>query len=326
MKFTFWIILLFPIFCFANPINVTASGKTYEEAKYNAFREAIEYKIGTVIVSEREQENLKLVRNNILAYSAGYVDKFKVVNVTDYGDKVQLVVDVWVSSSKLSDLLLSKPNNITIFENQRHATQHQTYLEERSRSDSLVWSVMRHYPQRAYNLEQLPYQLKVDHNRNLSLVIPYVMSWNQNFINSFNELMINIDSNASFFEKTPGNVSVQPIPHFFAVSSDKYKFNDLTHINAIRNHMQGNREVRVKLIMKNLNNQTIMDQCFYPRFLSGHQRSFYELGDPHRVRLYGATQEKYSVNVALPNNVSDSVLRGLYSIKLELVAHENCNI
>ena len=67
MKFTFLALLLFPILCLANPITVTVNGKTYEEAKYNAFREAIEYKIGTVVVSEREQENLKLVRNNVLA-------------------------------------------------------------------------------------------------------------------------------------------------------------------------------------------------------------------------------------------------------------------
>ncbi|MFN9901480.1 MAG: hypothetical protein ACK55Z_22395, partial [bacterium] len=81
--------------------------------------------------------------------------------------------------------------------------------------------------------------------------------------------------------------------------------------------MQGNREVRVKLLLKNLNNQVMMDQCFYPRFLSGHQRSFYALGDPHKIKLFGSVQEKYSVNVPLPNNVSDSILKGLYSIKLE---------
>jgi hypothetical protein len=326
MKFTFLIALLFPVFCLANPINVTATGKTYEEAKYNAFREAIEYKIGTVIVSEREQENLKLARNSILAYSAGYVDKFKVVSVIDNGDRVQLVVDVYVSSSRISDLILSKSNSATTFDSHRHTAQQETYIEERNGSDRLVWSVMRHYPKRAFDIEQLPYQLKVDNYRNLSLVIPYTISWNQNFINSFNELMNNIDSKAGFFQQKPGTVTVHPIPHFFAVSKDKYKFDDLTHINLIRNQMQGNREMRIKLTLRNLQNQVVMDQCFYPRFLSGYQRAFYDLGDPKKIKLFGSVQERHNINIPLPNNVSDSIIRGLYSIKLELVAHENCNI
>jgi hypothetical protein len=181
---------------------------------------------------------------------------------------------------------------------------------------------MRHYPKRAFDINQLPYQLKIDNNRNISLEIPYVVSWNQNFINSFNELMRNIDTRMGFFEHAPGNVSVHPIPHFFSIGKDSYKFNDLTHISMIKNHMQGNRELRIKVLMKNIKNQVVMDQCFYPRFLSGHQRAFYDLGDPNKIKLFGQVQEKYQITVPISNNVS----RDLTYIKLEVVAHENCNI
>ena len=311
---------------FNEVIQVTGEGRSFEEARHNAFRKAIEYKIGTVIVFEHEQENLKLIRNDILAYSAGYVDNFKIISSTYDGNKVKLVVDVWVAESKLSRIILSNTKNITAFENQRHAAQHETYLDERNRSDRLIWSVMRHYPKRAFDIDQLPYQLRVDSNRNLSLIVPYIISWNQNFINSFNELMSNIDVKISLFDKAPGNISVYPIPYFFVMGRENYKFNDLNHIASIKNHMLGNREIRIRVLMKDVKNKLVIDRCYYPRFLSGNQRSFYDLGDPNKIILFGQVREKYEIMIPISIDFPEIFIRELTYIKLDVVAHENCNI
>jgi Tfp pilus assembly protein PilZ len=50
-------------------LRTTGVGNTYEEAKNNAFKEAIEYRLGVVIASERETYNNR-TKEEILAYSS----------------------------------------------------------------------------------------------------------------------------------------------------------------------------------------------------------------------------------------------------------------
>ena len=63
-----------------NYLRTSGVGNTYEEAKNNAFREAIEYQVGVVIASERESYNDKLIKNEILAYSSAFVDEYKIIS------------------------------------------------------------------------------------------------------------------------------------------------------------------------------------------------------------------------------------------------------
>ena len=63
-----------PVFA-DDPIRTQGRGSTFEEAKNEAFRSAIEIKVGSAIVSEQETFNDK-VRDEIVNYSAGYVYKF----------------------------------------------------------------------------------------------------------------------------------------------------------------------------------------------------------------------------------------------------------
>jgi hypothetical protein len=76
-----------------NYIRSTGVGNTYEEAKTNAFKEAIEYHLGVVISSERESLKENLTKNDILAYSSGFVDEYKIISQQNIGNKVQLIVD-----------------------------------------------------------------------------------------------------------------------------------------------------------------------------------------------------------------------------------------
>jgi hypothetical protein len=76
--------LLWLVAPFANALQVSGEGATLEEAKLNAFRTAIEFAAGSVVVSERESHNYKLVRNEILVYSAGYVTDYKIISSVNF--------------------------------------------------------------------------------------------------------------------------------------------------------------------------------------------------------------------------------------------------
>jgi hypothetical protein len=90
----------------ANAIQVSGEGSTFEEAKLNAFKTAIEYEAGTVVVSERDNTNYKLVKNDILVYSSAYITNYKIINSFKSDNQYHVVVDVDVASNKIADRIL----------------------------------------------------------------------------------------------------------------------------------------------------------------------------------------------------------------------------
>ena len=74
-----------------NYITVTGTGSTFERAKQDAFREAVQIKVGSAVVSERMSTVDSLVKDDIIVHSAGYVDDFKVLNTSIINGKYQIV-------------------------------------------------------------------------------------------------------------------------------------------------------------------------------------------------------------------------------------------
>jgi len=139
---------------FDNYIRTTGIGHTYEEAKNNAFKEAIEYQVGVVIASERESYNEKLVKNEILAYSSAFVDEYKIISQQNIGNKVQLVIDVKLSLLRLSDRILSKGKDSKNLDGAKHNNQYKSFLENKQNGDRILASVLNDYPRRAYDIQQ----------------------------------------------------------------------------------------------------------------------------------------------------------------------------
>jgi len=168
-----------------NYFRSTGIGNTYEEAKHNAFKEAIEYQVGVVIASERESYNEKLIKNEILAYSSAFVDEYKIISQQNIGNKVQVVVDVKLSLLRLSDRILSKGKDSKNLDGAKHDNQYKSFLENKQNGDRILSSILNDYPRRAYDIKQSNYSVKIDTYRNLTLTIPYTLSWNKNYVASF---------------------------------------------------------------------------------------------------------------------------------------------
>ena len=93
---------------FANELRITGKGKTFDEAKQNAFRTAVEFKVGSVVTGERESYNSRLVRDEIIVYSAGYVERYKLIDQFMSGNEVIVIMDILVSDSKIAQRLLGQ--------------------------------------------------------------------------------------------------------------------------------------------------------------------------------------------------------------------------
>jgi len=253
-----------------NYIRVTGTGNSFDEAKQKAFQQAIEIKVGSFIDSERQTFNQKLVRDDIFVYSAGYVDDFKVVSQSTLGNKVVVTVDVLVASSKLSNRIISQGKSAGVFENRQHVTQYQTYLRNREDGDKLLDSVLNDYPQRAYNIAQHPYSLKVDADRRPYLWIPYTISWNFNYIESFRAVLdLLADGDTSFLAKSPGNVWImaKDPKDFILGKTTHHKFNDIIKMDKMTDTIGHFRRVSIRLKIYNLRGDAEVDKCYIPRFI-----------------------------------------------------------
>jgi len=306
----------------ASAIQVTGEGSTLEEAKQNAFKTAIEFEAGAVIVSERESNNYKLVRNEILVYSSGYISDFKIISSVKHGNQVKVLIDVQVASNKLADRILGVGKDAKNFDTDKHSNQYGSYLRGKQNGDRLLQQLLNDYPKKAYHLTQGVHQLKVDVNRNGIIEIPLELRWNYQFIESFNEaLKILEDGSNGLFQASPSNVTVmaKDPKDWVLGSKNHYKFNDMNTVSAITQTLQHNQP-RILVSIKNINNKVAFQQCYIPDSMSGKKPAFYDAST--HVVLYGNRIEKNKIYLNFVN--MHEVMKEIQSIELNIVADNNC--
>lgn len=307
-----------------HPIRVVGTGSTFDEAKNIGFRKAIEFRIGTMVLSERETNNLKLVRDQLFVYSSGYVDDFKIIDTISVGNQLKVVMDVYVSSSKLSERLLSPQGTKSTFNGTKHDVQYTTFIEERKNADKLVDTILKDYPKRAYKLEQLPYNIAIDGYRNIYINVLYNLYWDYNYLKTLNNVLSVVSDNksrtrtASVFiaSKAPGN---------FIGNGNTYYFDDLTIFYKLQNYFYVENEVRLKMLIKDYNHNIIHESCWAPGFLMEHASKFYST-ESKKLSItgngtldYGYLQLKVQENTVLYNRLKD-----IRSIELTVKANKDC--
>ena len=63
-------------------VQVEGQGSTFEDAKQQAFKIAVERAVGSLVLNETEVANQDVVRNDVIMYSSGMVEKYVIKNQT----------------------------------------------------------------------------------------------------------------------------------------------------------------------------------------------------------------------------------------------------
>jgi len=309
-----------------NYIRTTGVGNTYEEAKNNAFREAIEYQVGVVIASERESYNDKLVKNEILAYSSAFVDEYKIISQQTVGNKVQLVVDVKLSLLRLSDRIISKGKDSKNLDGVKHDSQYKSFLENKQNGDTILASVLNDYPRRAYDIQQSGYLLKGDAYRNLTLTIPYTLSWNPNYIASLNDaIKIVADGKPSLWSVEKG--FAQQYPATVRVGTEKYYFNEFVVPNQLLDAIMDWNEIRINMEIKDFYNRTQYSECFAPKQLHSRVGDYYNINYVKTINVgFNKTAgEQASIEMKIQQNSKlANIMNNLSTIELSVVPKKVC--
>jgi len=307
-------------------LRTTGVGNTYEEAKNNAFKEAIEYQVGVVIASERESYNDKLVKNEILAYSSAFVDEYKIISQQNIGNKIQVVVDVKLSLLRISDRILSKGKDSKNLDGAKHDNQYKSFLENKQNGDMILANVLNDYPRRAYDIKQSDYVVKIDPYRNLTLTIPYTLSWNPNYIASLNDaIKIVADGKPSVWTVEKG--IAQQYPSTVRVGSEKYYFNEFVIPNKLLDAVMDWNELRINMEIKDFYNKTQYTECFVPKQLHSRTGDYYNINYVKTINVgFNKTAgEKSSIEMKIHQNSKlADIMNNLSTIELSVVPKKVC--
>lgn len=303
-------LLAFP----AHAIVVTGEANSFEEAKHQAFKKAIDYEVGVIVDTERVTYDRELIHNQILTYSGGYVLDYKLVSHFYVRDQNihRVKLDVTVASSKLKNFLLSHAQYTGKFNGDTVRTQIDYYRKGLVDGDKLLINTLKYFPNQALNITMIDYAVVIDENRKIYLEIPYRLSWDQEFLDAFVELLYVFASD-------------QPSRHYVDIDRQRLYFYDRVFMNHIYNSLT--RLDFVEITLTNLRGDTLINSCV--------QNILY---DPERgwngnLALYSRSERNFKIHskkvidsyitVPITKEIYDT-LQDINQIKLEISPSKDC--
>ena len=303
-------------------LTVTGTGKTFEEAKQQAFRKAIEFKVGATVLSDVETQNYQRVKDEIYVYSAGYVDDYKVLGQENSASGITVMLNVSVAESKLKNRIIGSGKDSATFNGEQHAAQVGTYVQEKAQADRLFQKVLDGYPFKAYNVKQpKPYRIIMNDQRRPMIMVAYELSWNFEYLQSLRETLGTIEDCTNTWTRGC-NYKINVVakdPNDWVPKVTNYYFNDPIRNDQLHNWFIAGTP-RIVIDLYDMYNNRIHTTCYTPRFIWGGNEGFYHTGNQFRATIEGKTVETGYFGIPLALTTIEKTTR------LELsVQKGNCN-
>ena len=237
---------------------VIGEGATLIDAQDQARRQAITQVVGAIVDTERVVANRKLVVDQILTYSAGYIVKEVILEQYPVGERFFVKLDVEVKSSKLKDFVLSQSNsNNSVFNGNDIKLQIESYNKQLTDLKTLIFNTTKHYPSKAYNLIDLGYTTKVGkkyvgsgkYQDNIPyIIINYELSWVKGYLEALEEL-------AKIVQEPQAERDINFDGRVYQLS------NNVREMFAKNLKYSDMSEIAIEVNIYNQNNETIVHQC-----------------------------------------------------------------
>jgi len=288
-------------------IRVEATSSDFEKAKQQAFRLASEQVAGTVVLSEGELRNSNLDRNEIITYSSGLIDEYRMVSRTDAPGAVRVVVDVWITESVMAQRLLARSATEKGIDGPGLAVRSGSILEERQRGDAIFQAILRDFPRRAFDVKMSKHSIVMDPSRNLVLYADVEINWDRRYIAAFYDAAQKTGRKPCAWRCPPG-------ARFYIQG---WEFDDIQRLLLI-DQIVGKSNMHIQMDIVGVRGNTLKQQCFEIGSLSsvsmygfgGNQLSLWE--KPYRARVHALLDS----NPALLNQISN--------VRVEVVNSSQC--
>jgi hypothetical protein len=305
-----------------SPIRSIGTGLSPEAAKDAAFRKAIEERVGILVIGERAVADYKLVKDEILSFSAGYVDDYRIVEQEKVGDSWRVTVDVWVSSSRITNRIFTAANARQELPGVRVAESFDSFIEQRRQADRLLGKLLAGFPRDALLIKFEGTDVEFDAERNALMTVNYNLSWNQNYLIALAETLAQLEDAKGYYESPNGKLRLNyQKPEDWLGTLETFYFKDKILLKQIKDRFK--REL-VGIRLQIFNKDTIVFQeCWLD---SDWRRDGGVLSNGwSTVSLKGLESLRRSVTYKFTQSERDkNLLRLANQIKLEIVSHEGC--
>lgn len=304
-------------------VEVVGEGNTLDNARQQGFRLAVEHAVGTVVSSETEVRNSRMVRDEIITYASGYVDRFEIVEQQEYNGRVQVNMKIWVKHSRLANRLLNRSVADGRVEGGRISAQLESLKHERSSGDRLLKSVLADFPARAFDIRLEKTQVFMDNHRNGQLEVSFYLGWNQHYLDSISEAIERINQRSDC-GRLPGCVNyaaeITVIKKGFAPNTVAW-FDDVNAHNLIQREMVGSGPV-IRLAILDSGGNEQYTQCLRAPELDvkGYAPGYYVQLDHNKLAINGQKVKRFNHYV----NLSSVPPAELDQVKITIVRASNC--
>jgi hypothetical protein len=304
-------------------VEVQAQAATFEAARAEGFRLAVEHAVGSLILSETEVRNSRVIRDEIITYASGYVDRFEIVDRKEQNNRVTLTMKVWVAHSTLRNRLLNESKGAGQIEGERVNAQLQTFQQQRQTGDRVLTTVLNDFPKRAFNVAVQPTQVVVDRNRIPHLRLVFDVSWNQNYLDSLAEAVrvVGQRTGCSAWRNNCLNTQTVQVIMPGYTSNVQAWFDDDMAWRLMDQQMLQSRPA-FQVVIKNPQNRVQSQFCLYaPEMDHSEYRPWYfaEVG-PNNVTVNGDKKRRLDAYI----NIANMPVQQLDRVEITVVRSAQC--
>lgn len=170
-------------------VDVIGEGVTPTQARDDGFRLAVDQAVGSVIATQTETQNQRLIRNEIVNYSSGFVDRFEIIDQQLVGNRYRVRMRVWVGENRIAHRLLARSYSSEQLPGAQLSAQAASIVNERTRGDQLVLAVLADFPARSFDIDIEPIQFGVNSYRQSVAEVPITVQWNKKFLSALYETL-----------------------------------------------------------------------------------------------------------------------------------------
>lgn len=172
------------------------TGDTFDRAKENAFKSAIQQAVGTVILSHKEVKDNQLVRNDISEYSAGFIEDYEILeSYQDESNRYVVHMTAKVSDSKIAQRMMSRAEDSKNIHGPKIYDSVKSEIDMRDKGSQLLQEVLSSYPQNAYVINSGNSEFKVGVVRQPYVDFDYTITMSKSWVEAFNEAVSLVSTN-----------------------------------------------------------------------------------------------------------------------------------
>ena len=256
-------------------VQVEATADNLEAARQEAFRLAVDMAVGTFVLAENEIRNDEVVRKDFIKYSAGYVEDFNTKSETKVGNKTRVVLDVWVSESKISNRLMGLSQTRNTINGSKSVSIINNMVDNIDSGQKIFQAVLNDFPNRAFVLSIGNTNIK-PYGEGVLIEIPVHIEWNQNYIKALYESLEQTRDGKTANRDPVRREWASVIKYNDSIAS----YRDNSKLMALTGKMVGDGAM-LKVVIKDVMNKPLYRECFEYRKMSGtsnNDRTFFAWG------------------------------------------------